>query len=103
MQLVHFTEEGIQSVMSTFDQRPQLFRIVFGILAACLLIFSGYCVYQFGKSPSDENIFQNPPSRAYVIKAIRAERHNTSAARYEDDSIHTGDLLLTVNAKRFSS
>lgn len=89
--------------MSYFDERPQVFRAVFGIVAACLVVFAGFSVYQFGKSPSDENIFENPPSPAYVTKAVAAERLESSTGRYENDSIRIGDLLVTVNARRFSS
>jgi serine phosphatase RsbU (regulator of sigma subunit) len=89
--------------MSYFDQRPQVFRIVFGIVAACLVVFAGFSVYQFGKSPSDENIFKNPPSRAYLTKAIPSGRWNSSTGRDENDSMRIGDLVLSVNGKKFPS
>ena len=87
--------------MSYFDQRPQLFRILFGIVAAVLVMFAGYNIYRFGKSPSDENIFQNPPARAYITRSLPADLSETSGDRA--DSIRIGDLILSVNGSKFPS
>jgi len=89
--------------MSYFDNRPQVFRIVFGAAAACLVVIAALSVYQFGKSPTDENIFKNPPSRVYVTKAIHAERLGSSAGSDAGDSIRVGDLVLSVNGRTFPS
>lgn len=87
--------------MSYFDQRPQLFRILFGIVAAVLVMFAGYNIYRFGKAPSDENIFQNPPARAYITRSFPADLSETSGDRA--DSIRIGDLILSVNGSKFPS
>jgi serine phosphatase RsbU (regulator of sigma subunit) len=89
--------------MSHFDQRAQLFRLFFGILAASVFAFAAIDVYMFGRSPTDENIFQNPPSDACFMVNMHAERLNKNTETWMSDSIRIGDLPTEVNGKKFDS
>jgi len=53
-----------------FNKKPELFRILFFILALILFTFSIWTFSVAFTSPTDENIFQDPPSRVYVTKNI---------------------------------
>ncbi len=82
--------------MSYFDRRPQVFRLLFGIVTMYLVAIAGVTFYRFASSPTDENLFSNPPSYMYITKNIpTASSENTS--RKNADSIRAGDLLLNVN------
>ncbi len=89
--------------MNYFDNRPQLFRILFGILAAVLLAFASIDIYMFGKSPTDENIFQDPPSNVYYTRAKQAERLDKDTKMWVPDSLRFGDMPTEVNGKSFPS
>ena len=102
-ELVHYVSNHGNSAMSYFDQRPQLFRIFFGILAAVLLAFAGIDIYMFGSSPTDENIFQNPPSSVSYARVKPAMMLDESTRRWIPDSLHLGDMPTEVNGKSFPS
>ena len=89
--------------MNSFDRYPQAFRIIFGSVGAFLALFAGYIIYEFGRSPSDENLFQDPPSRAYVTQTIPAELLDKPGGLVAADSLRAGDLVWSVNGKRFPS
>lgn len=89
--------------MSYFDRRPNVFRALFGTAAAFLFLFGGYALYRFGQTPTDENLFEDPPSSAYVTRALPAEQLKGPSSQTMSDSLLTGDLIVTVNGKRFPS
>lgn len=74
--------------MSLFDNRPELFRSLFGLLCVYLLVMAAIIIFKFGSSPTDENWFKNVPSTLYITTPIASEH---------GDSIAVGDLLLAVN------
>ena len=87
--------------MSYFDRKPNLFRVILGILAAYLLIITGVTFYRFASSPTDENLFTNPSSNLYFTKGIPAEQPATAGEQdRSDDSILVGDLLVKVNGEK---
>jgi hypothetical protein len=86
--------------MSYFDRKPQHFLIIFGALAAYFLVLGAITFYRFVSSPTDENLFMNPPSRLYFTKSIPSERKASAGERDQlAESILVGDLLLKVNGE----
>jgi phosphoserine phosphatase RsbU/P len=95
------TETG--KFMSYFDQRPQMFRLFYGILATLLIVFTTIDVYKFGRSPTDENLFQDTPSDAFFTATIPAELWNEKSDNWMPDSIRAGDLPRDADGKNFKS
>jgi hypothetical protein len=89
--------------MDYFDKRPQLFQLLFGILSGLLVVVAAIDVYMFGKSPSDENIFQDPPSNVCFVVTALAERFDRQLKSWVPDSIRIGDLPTELNGKKFDS
>ena len=100
---VHYVSNHGTSAMSYFDRRPQLFRILFGLLAAVLVVFAAFDIYMFGSSPTDENIFQNPPSNVSYARAKPALRWDEGKKIWFPDSLHLGDMPTEVDDKKFPS
>lgn len=91
--------------MAYFDQRPNLFRLIFGMLAVVLLCMATFNFYRFGSAPTDENWFREPISNYYVTKnfpGVLAEQK--SILRKPDttfsDSIKIGDLIRSINGQK---
>ena len=84
--------------MSFFDHRPQLFRVLFGILTCYLVSLAVVIFYQFGIWPSDENLFATPPSNLYITKTLPARMVGDPNEGAIDDSVRVGDLLMTINS-----
>lgn len=78
--------------MAYFDQRPQGFRVLFGAFVACVLFVGAIDTYNLGKSPTDENLFADPPSWTYIGNAVPAERFDDEMKKFSPDSIRVGDL-----------
>lgn len=94
--------------MTGFDKYSQVFRIIFILVAGALLAFSAVNVYRYASSPTDENVFRNSPSNLYIVKSIPGKQldfsqgePDTSRKIIKGDSIHTGDLLLTIDNEFF--
>jgi serine phosphatase RsbU (regulator of sigma subunit) len=88
--------------MDNFSTRPDVFRILFGILALILLSFGVTQMYMFGSSPTDENLFQNAPGRVIFTSTIQAERLDAGKV-WAPDSIPAGWLATNLNRKQFDS
>ncbi len=87
-----------------FDNKPNLFRLIFGIFALYFIGITIYNFYQFSSIPTDENWFQSTPSRFYITKTIPAMRIEKSPHKIESinpvaDSIRVGNLILSINEK----
>ncbi|NUN68495.1 MAG: SpoIIE family protein phosphatase [Bacteroidetes bacterium] len=79
--------------------------------AAAILLFSGLLVlavmtfYGFFSTPTDENIFQNAPTRFMAVRAFPASHISSKpfaggasvAAPLPLDSVRNGDLIMTIN------
>ncbi|MDZ7292667.1 MAG: SpoIIE family protein phosphatase [candidate division KSB1 bacterium] len=96
--------------MAYFDDHPQLFRLLFGILLVYLFGLAGYNFYRYASSPTDENWYANSPSRIYVTKSFPAQylkQYGGLKTRWQEkphpDSIVVGDLWLAVNGQKFDS
>ncbi|HCV43397.1 MAG TPA: hypothetical protein DGH68_07920 [Bacteroidetes bacterium] len=89
--------------MDYFDKRPQLFRLLFGILSGLLVAVAAMDVYMFGRSPTDENIFQNPPSNVCFAATVPAEHFDEQSKSWTPDSIRIGDLPTELNGRKFDS
>jgi serine phosphatase RsbU (regulator of sigma subunit) len=77
--------------MSYFDRNPNQFRIIFGVIATYLLALVVITFYRYGSSPTDENLFMNPPSSLYVTKTVAPS------------PLLVGDLILTVDDESVDS
>lgn len=71
--------------MKLFDTRPQLFQFFFGVIALFCIAAAGINLYNLTASPTDENIFIDPPS--FLIASHNADGRN---------GIRTGDIILEV-------
>lgn len=90
------------------DQRRLLLRSIFMVLAAYLFIISIINFYRYASSPTDENLFSNTQSTAYVIKSFPGQLGRplpTLKARQEIaiDSVLVGDLVLNAARKKLRS
>ena len=88
-----------------FDHKPNLFRLIFGILAIALLVITLNTLYRYTSVPTDENWFTNTPSRFYVTKTIPGflVEHSTienNSEKLIPDSIRVGNLILAMDRKR---
>jgi len=92
--------------MTYFNQHPNSFRILFGILLAYVSAIVGISFYRFVSMPTDENLFANPPSNLYLTKAIPGSDRAKQAEQLQDpiqaEFPRVGDLLVEVNGKRVS-
>ncbi len=91
-----------------FDHKPNLFRLIFGILAILLLAITLNTLYRYTSVPTDENWFTNTPSRFYVTKSIPGFLIERSAKDINSknlipDSIRIGNLILAVDRKRIDN
>ncbi len=73
--------------MHYFDRHPNHFRFFFGLLAGALFLFGLIIVYRSASTPTDENLFTNPPTDLYVYRTVPGV----------EDSVRVGDLLIQVN------
>lgn len=94
--------------MAGFDKYSHVFRIVFILIAGALLAFSAINIYRYASLPTDENVFRNSPGNLYVAESIPGRQLDFSEGGpdisqkvIEGDSIHAGDLLLTINNEFF--
>jgi serine phosphatase RsbU (regulator of sigma subunit) len=75
--------------MSAIDRHRARYRLLAVGLGVCLLAICGITFYAFGSSPTDENVFVEPPSGAYVTAVADAVTRG-------DEHPRIGDLLLSV-------
>lgn len=82
-----------------FSSKPNLFRLLFGLLAAYLIGITVYNFYQFASIPTDENWFQTTPSKFYISRTIPALRIERSLEKSTSipDSIAVGNLVLAID------
>jgi hypothetical protein len=93
--------------MAYFDEHPQLFRFIFGVLLIYLFGTAVQNFYHSASSPTDENWFGTSPSKLYVVKSFPAQLANYTAGFKKgdsqpapQDSVQIGDLLLTINRQK---
>lgn len=90
--------------MSFFDNRPQVFRLLFVLLAAALLSLSAINLYRFASSSTDENAFWTSPGNLYLAEdvpatIIKAKVPEEYLSDVRMQSLRVGDLLLAVNGQ----
>lgn len=78
--------------MAYFDTHPNQFRVLFGFLASALFVLAVVAIYRVAGTPTDENLFTNPPSNLYATQSIPGTQ----------DTIRVGDLLIGMNGKTVS-
>src|SRR5574342_501845 len=90
--------------MAYFDDHPQFFRLLLGILLVYLSMLGAINFYRYASTPTDENWFSTTPTNVYIIKSFPAPSLNEYANDRNNfaDSIQVGDILLNVNDKKFS-
>ena len=81
--------------MPLLDRHPNLFRLLFSLLASFLLVLALVSFYRFASRPTDENLFTNPLSNLYVAKDLPATLlvHKKGGV---DSGLHLGDLIIRV-------
>jgi phosphoserine phosphatase RsbU/P len=89
-------------ILINFDNKPNLFRLVFCLIAVYLLSITFINFYRFGSIPTDENWFTTTPSKIYITKSfpallIEPTEDKTQPPNFNPDSIRTGNLILAVN------
>ena len=95
--------------MGFFDTNPNRFRIFYGILVFCMVAIAAISLYRFASSATDENIFSTTPGDLYITKPMIAQliddtnvADNISAQNASIDTVHVGDLLLSINNRTIS-
>lgn len=83
--------------MFYFDKYPNQFRLLFGILASYLFVVAAINFYRFSSSPTDENLFTNPPTDLYITKNFPAAQGTKNDGSQSSDSVHVGDVLLSID------
>lgn len=93
--------------MAYFDEHPQLFRFLFGVILIYLFGMAAQNFYHAASSPTDENWFGSSPSKLYIIKNFPGQLANYTAGFKKgspqpvpQDSVQIGDLLLTINRQK---
>lgn len=97
--------------MPDFYKNPAFIRIAYTLLAGTLLALAGVNFIWYASSTTDENLFEDTPGTLYIIQDIPGkqledqsdEQDSVSSANAAPDTIHIGDLLVTVNDKHFNS
>ncbi len=96
--------------MDYFDRHSKQFRIVLAILVVVLCGIAVINFYNYAGSPTDENIFADPPSNLYIMRGFPASilsdpivKEKESGLHYAADEIKRGDLLVAVNGKYVKS
>ncbi len=78
-----------------------LLRLLFGTIAAYLLILGVMNFFRYATSTTDENWFRTSPSNLYVTKSFPATLSLGKSADGASDSVLVGDLLVAMNDHRF--
>ena len=93
--------------MTYFDEHPKIVRLLIVILTIYLCSLAGITFYRFTSTPTDENLFTDPPSSLYIVKSFpiaggekRPHKAFESMTPVPSDSIRVGDLLIEVNGQR---
>ncbi len=76
--------------MALVYKKLSIYRLSLLTLAIFLIVLSGFNIYKFSVSPTDENVFSEPPSRFYIINDIPVN---------DKDTIMQGSFLVTINGK----
>ncbi len=92
--------------MSYFDKHTKHFRVIAVILVVMLCGVAVVNFYNYAGSPTDENLFTDPPSNLYITRGFPASvlsgpevKEKGSGSHYGADEIKRGDLLVAVNGK----
>lgn len=81
-----------------WNNYPNRFRVVVVIFASFFLTIHSINNYLNISSPTDENIFADPPTRMYVNKAIKAIKKYEINGEYKlFDSLKPGDFIIEIN------
>ena len=97
-------EKQQRHILINFNKKPNLFRVIFSVIAIYLLSITIINFYRFGSIPTDENWFTTTPSKIYITKSFPAlliehSEDKNKPPDFTPDSINTGDLILAVNKK----
>src|SRR3972149_10725328 len=65
-----FQQQPGHPPMAYFDHHPNQFRLFFSLLALALFLLASVAVYRVAGTPTDENLFTNPPSNLYVTRSV---------------------------------
>jgi len=74
-------------------------KTVLSILVLFLTTFTLVNFYKYIGSPTDENLFTNPPSHLYIIREIPVQNKSNKAVDHSD-KITVGDLLISIDKKK---
>jgi sigma-B regulation protein RsbU (phosphoserine phosphatase) len=83
--------------MNSFFRNRDFIRWSAVSLGFLLLILAVYSFYRYAKSPTDENLFANPPSRISITRDFPASSVATDQGQ---TAIKNGDLLLEINGQK---
>ncbi|MEO8168788.1 MAG: PDZ domain-containing protein, partial [bacterium] len=75
--------------MKFFDTHPELFKILFAVIALFCITAAGINLYNLTSAPTDENLFTDPPTFLMVS-------HNAD----EQNGIQAGDLVVEVETRQ---
>jgi serine phosphatase RsbU (regulator of sigma subunit) len=87
--------------MAYFDDHPEIFRLLIGVLLVYLSVVSAVNFYRYASSPTDENLFSTTPTNVYIIKSFPAQLYGEGNSGNFADSLRVGDVLLNMNGKKF--
>ncbi len=95
--------------MNFFDERPNHFRILFGAVAALLVILAFVNFFRDAASSTDENRFRDTRGNLYVTRNIAAQPLSSIAVDATNpitsggqDSILVGDIIESVGDEFFN-
>ena len=99
-----------EQAMIHLDKYSHIFRFIFILMSGALLAISAVSIYRYASSPTDENVFRTSPSNLYVSGSIPGKQldfsEEESGPRQQtiaEDSICSGDLVLTINNEFFDT
>jgi serine phosphatase RsbU (regulator of sigma subunit) len=94
----------------TLEDHPGLVRVLTLAIVAIFLYMAGFNFYHLASVPTDENVFMDPPSTAFIAADIPAQfveeqgvKLFRRAAEPPPNALAVGDALISVNNQTVTS
>ncbi len=80
----------MKHIVTFFDNKPDLARIVFIAATTLVLLYSGMWLYRYASIATDENLYDDVNGRVTIISV-------TSGGASDRAGLHVGDSIIAIN------